>query len=330
MRSPTRFLLSLLTLASSSFADEFLPGVQRILFLGDSITYSGQYVDDFEAFVALRYPERKFEVLNLGLPSETLSGLSEPGHADGKFPRPDLHERLDRVLAATKPDLVFACYGMNDGIYMPYSEERFGKYRAGMEKLREKVQAAGARIIHLTPPLFDRVPIEAKLDPTGKKPGAMYSEYDEVLTHYSEWLLEQRSAGWTVIDIHRTMRSILDARRASDPAFTFAKDGVHPNDGGHWIMAMELIGEISGGDRPEAMEVLNRLRDPSTAPDFLKSVRSRGRILVDAWLTKTGHLRPGMKAGLPLEEAQAKAAELTRQIQTQAELLGRAKETRRL
>jgi len=34
-----------------------------------------------------------FEILNLGLPSETVSGLSEPNHAGGAFPRPDLHER---------------------------------------------------------------------------------------------------------------------------------------------------------------------------------------------------------------------------------------------
>ena len=36
-----------------------------------------------------------------------------------KIPRPDLHERLERVLTQTKPDLVFARYGMNDGIYLP-------------------------------------------------------------------------------------------------------------------------------------------------------------------------------------------------------------------
>ena len=50
--------------------------------------------------------------------------MSEEGHAGGKFPRPDLHERLDRALPKTKPDLVFACYGMNDGIYLPLDEAR--------------------------------------------------------------------------------------------------------------------------------------------------------------------------------------------------------------
>ncbi|MDB5243432.1 MAG: family lipolytic protein, partial [Spirosoma sp.] len=33
-----------------------------------------------------------------------------------------------------------------------------------------------------------------------------------------------------------------------------------------------------------------------------------------AWLTATGHKRPGVKVGLPLEEAKAKALELDAQI----------------
>ena len=93
--------------------------------LGDSITYGGEYVDQFELFLRANFPDRRFEVLDLGLPSETVSGLSEEGHAGGKFPRPDLHERLERVLAKTKPDLVTACYGMNDGIYLPFDEPTF-------------------------------------------------------------------------------------------------------------------------------------------------------------------------------------------------------------
>ena len=61
-----------------------------------------------------------FLSINLGLPGETVTGLSEPGHP---FPRPNVHERFGRVLAGGKPDLVFACYGMNDGIYYPFSDD---------------------------------------------------------------------------------------------------------------------------------------------------------------------------------------------------------------
>jgi lysophospholipase L1-like esterase len=114
------FLTCLLSITAQ--AADFLPGVERILFLGDSITYEGHYVDEFERFLFTQFPERHFEVIACGLPSETVSGLSEDGHADGKFPRPDLHERLERVLVEAKPQLVFANYGMNDGISLPFDE----------------------------------------------------------------------------------------------------------------------------------------------------------------------------------------------------------------
>lgn len=331
MPSPFRFIALLVLTTIIAPAADFLPGVKRIVFLGDSITYAGHYVDQFDAYLAVRFPEREFVVIDCGLPSETVSGLSEPGHAGGKFPRPDLHERLDRVLAKTKPDLVIACYGMNCGIYAPRSEERFAAYRAGIEKLRAKVAAAGAQIVHLTPPVFDPEPIKAKTDPTGKDPARMFTGYDdEVLSHYAEWLLDRRADGWKVVDIHRTMRSILDARRAAEPGFAFAKDGVHPSEAAHWIFSMELVGELSGADRPAAMKWMNQLRNPDFAPDLMKLIRQRGRLRADAWLTAAGHQRPGMKQGLPLPEAEAQAQELTAQIRKQAALVAAARAPQRL
>src|SRR5688500_5696033 len=163
-RSPWRWVvisgvaLSLVSCATRGHRhDEMLPGAKSVLFLGDSITHSGQYVEFIEAYFVTRFPGRPVEFMNVGLPSETVSGLSEPGHAGGQFPRPDLHERLARVLEKTKPDTVIACYGMNDGIYLPFSAERFGAFTNGIARLRERVTNASARIIHVTPPTFDEV-----------------------------------------------------------------------------------------------------------------------------------------------------------------------------
>ncbi|WP_232074117.1 SGNH/GDSL hydrolase family protein [Spirosoma aureum] len=150
-------LVFLVSLAGSlCYAQSPFPAsVHRVVFLGNSITYAGAYVTDIDAYISTHYPKQGLEFINVGLPSETVSGLSEDGHADGKFPRPDLHERLARVLALTKPDLVFACYGMNDGIYLPFDQSRFQKFREGINWLHNEVVKAGARIIHLTPPIYD-------------------------------------------------------------------------------------------------------------------------------------------------------------------------------
>ncbi len=144
-----------------------LPEVKRIIFVGDSITHGGGYITSLEAAIIAQHPERHMELINVGLPSETVSGLSEPGHAGGKFPRPDLHERLTRVLDQTKPNLVVACYGMNDGIYYPFGEDRFAKFKSGIERLHQEVEKRGAKIIHLTPAFFDALPIKERLLPAG-------------------------------------------------------------------------------------------------------------------------------------------------------------------
>ena len=224
---------------------------KRVVFLGDSITYSGQYIAYLEAYLKARYPEKIFEFIDLGLPSETCSGLSEPGHAGGAFPRPDVHERLERVLTKLKPDLVVACYGMNCGMYHPFAPERFQKFQDGMRALRQGVAAHGAQIIHLTPPTFDPVPLAGRTLPAGKdaydKP---FEGYNNVLGRFAKWLVERRAQGWTVIDIHGPMDQHLAARRQSDPKFLLAGDGVHASPTGHWLIAQQVIQAIDGAINP--------------------------------------------------------------------------------
>jgi len=306
--------LCLLALLPLRAADDFLPGVKRLVVLGDSITHGGQYVDDLDLYLFARFPQRKFAVINVGLPSETLSGLSEDGHAGGKFPRPDLHERLDRVLPKTEPDLVLACYGMNDGIYLPLEEGRFAQYREGTLRLRAKVAAIGAQIIHVTPPTFHHLDARPKPGPDGKAPASMLGGYNEVLDRYSAWLLEQRAQGWRVIDIHGPMNAFIEAQRKTNPDFVFAKDGVHANADGHALMADQIIAGLAPGDAAWWSQLKITVAAHPKGAELRKLIRQRGRLLCDAYLNEAGHLRPGMAKGLPVAEAEAKAAELEPQI----------------
>jgi lysophospholipase L1-like esterase len=277
------------------------PTVKRVLFLGDSITYGGFYTACVETYFVIRHPAREIEFINAGLSSETVSGLSEPGHAGGAFPRPDLHERLARVLAQTKPDLVFACYGMNDGIYLPLDEARFAAYQSGLRRLRAAVAGAGAQIVHLTPPVY--------VDVKGQSP-----TYPAVLDRYAEWLIQQRAYGWEVIDVHAAMARALADRRQVDPKFTFAKDGVHPDDAGHWVMARAILAHLGARDFPAEGDLAAMLSAHPRGTEILKLVRTRGEIRRDAWLTAAGHTRPKTKAGLPLAEARERTATITGEI----------------
>lgn len=249
-----------------------------MVILGDSITYSGQYAVYLEAFYRTRFPDASVEFLDLGLPSETISGLSEPGHAGGRFPRPDLHERLARLIDHTHPDLVLACYGMNDGIYHPISDERFERFRNGMMRLHETVLASGARIIHLTPPTFDPVPLRGRTLPAGKD---LYPQpfegYDAVLDRFSEWLLDQRTNGWSVVDIHGPMNRHLALRRSEHPEFVFASDGVHANETGHWLMTQALL-EAWGVPAEADSAVLDAVTGRVNSGDLSSIERDRDQI----------------------------------------------------
>src|SRR6266850_1188665 len=388
-----------------------LSGAHRIVFLGDSITYSGQYVDDLQ-MVLRNFPKgAELEFLDLGLPSETVSGLTEPGHANGSFPRPNLHDRLVRLLEVTRPELVIACYGMNDGIYYPFDREKLERFQQGIRLLRERVLKAKARLILVTPPAFDPLPIRNRTLPAGlpeyRQP---YAAYNDVLDRYSDWLLDQRTNGWAVIDVHFPMNDYLRQQRRINPGFVLATDGVHLNDTGHWLMAQAILhglkvpvydssaiidlkaGASGGvGDTREFHKQEGELRfvwvtrPPMPLPGFgldfifhgtrttvppqgqvhsliahqgaagtyrlfeqdqllttlsredlalgidtrqfdhlittdrgrhiLRLIHTRNRILSDAWLTFAGHKRPGMPKGLPVEEAQAQAASVNRQIE---------------
>ena len=63
---------------------------KKTVFLGDSITQAGTYVSFASYYFQRLHPEKDFDIYPLGLASETLSGLSEEGHAGGRFPRPCL------------------------------------------------------------------------------------------------------------------------------------------------------------------------------------------------------------------------------------------------
>ena len=275
---------------------------RRIVFLGDSITAAGHYVAFFDAWLLSQGLKRTPTVIDAGLSSETVSGLSEEGHAGGRFPRPDLAERLDRILAVTKPDLVIACYGMNCGIYQPFDEGRFRRYRQGIESLQAAVKKAGARLVLVTPPFYD--------DQRSPKPFS----YNAVLDRYSRWLVDQRKKGVMVVDLHMPMTKEVTRRRRADPKFTFQRDGVHPNEQGHWFIASRLLDWFGDEVAASASTPQEMLAAHGVHAEALPLVRRRVNILRDAYVSAAGHKRPGVAAGAPIPEAEKEAEELSRRI----------------
>lgn len=309
--------LIVLIAASSPFvvnADTSLPPLKgQVLFLGDSITHDGRYITFIEAYLRENAGtgEPLPALINLGLPSETLSGQSEPDHP---FPRPDVHERLDRALEKVQPDLVVACYGMNDGIYHPFSEARFAAYQDGVKRMIEKVKAAGAELVLMSPPPFDPQPLReaGKLLPESDDANyswkTIYEDYDDkVIARYAKWIMDQagRDGVAGVIDLHTPVNDYVATQRAKDPTFAMSKDGVHVDETGHRIFARVML---------DAWDLLELSDDFEVDAATYKLVAKRQKLMHDAWLSHVGHKRPGTKAGLPLDEAQALAVVIDQQL----------------
>ncbi|KAB2653103.1 MAG: SGNH/GDSL hydrolase family protein [Verrucomicrobia bacterium] len=302
-------VLSMTYPAAAAEIPAALRGVKRIVFLGDSITQQGDYVVDFDCWLLSR--GINIEVLNLGLASETASDLTEEENAGHKkahgFGRPPLSERMDRVISATKPDVIIACFGMNDGGDLPADDTGTKRYAAAMTKLHDAALKAGVRrVVLCTPPPHDA------------KGNASQKPHDENLTRYSEWLLSKRSAGWDVVDIHGPMRRALDAGRAKDPSFALANDGVHPGSEGHWMMASAIVTQFIRADL-EGIASSEQLFK-ADGKEIHDRVRARMTKRFSAWMRQIGHTRPGVpggpgtKPGLSVEAADVEAAQLTKQI----------------
>ncbi|MDB5350376.1 MAG: hypothetical protein JWN86_1623 [Planctomycetota bacterium] len=219
-----------------------LGDAHRVLILGDSITAAGRYTAYIESYFATRFPDREIEFINLGLPSETVSGLSEPTHP---WPRPSVHERLERALTRIKPDVVMACYGMNDGIYAPFSEARLAKYQDAYLKLVSRCREDGIRTFVVTPPPFDAEPIRSTVQPLGAaKYGwtGPYANYeDDVLKRYAAWLTTLNGVGFSAIDTHTPIRAHLAKAQAKEKGYRLAGDGVHLDSSGQWLIAQAIL-----------------------------------------------------------------------------------------
>jgi lysophospholipase L1-like esterase len=310
--SPKRFLAALsflLAVCCAASAQSVLAN-KRVLWLGDSITQAGDYVTFVEYFLEKQYPADKFDFISIGLASETASCLSEKTHP---FPRPCVQERLQHALDMVKPQVVVACYGMNDGIYHPQSAERMQAFEHGIDKLIAAAHAVGAQVVLLTPPQFDALPVREKVVPASAADFgfmAPYAGYDDVLADYARWEMQLPKSEATVIDLHEPMDAYIAKQRAKEPDFTFAKkDGIHPNAAGHLLMAQILLRAVG---IPEADAELEKIEaDPLYG--LIKEQREARSV---GWLKYVGYTRGETVKSDSVTDVEDKNAKLQVKIDT--------------
>ncbi len=117
------------------------PQNERIVFLGDSITASGDEVGGYVSLVRdslIRSSNGHIQVIGAGISGNRV---------------PDLLARVDHDVIELKPTLTIIYIGINDVWHWALFNRGTPKseYEAGLKELIGKIQAAGSRVILCTP-----------------------------------------------------------------------------------------------------------------------------------------------------------------------------------
>jgi lysophospholipase L1-like esterase len=224
----------------------YLHDKDTVVFYGDSITEQRLYTTFVETFVVTRYPQLNVRFVNSGWGRETVAG-GDGGPVD---------LRLTRDVISHKATVMTVMLGMNDGgggggVYNPSSDEqRFTRYKAGMEHIVQVVKEAlpNLRVNLLEPSPFDDV-TQAPQAPDG---------YNAVLVRYGQFLRElaQRNR-ISVVDLNAPMVEMLKKANATDPggAKGLIPGRVHPSAGGHLVMAEALLKAWGASPTVSAVEI---------------------------------------------------------------------------
>jgi len=209
----------------------------NIAFFGDSITFQGGYIKLLQEHFSKSLTLSNVTLNNYGKNSETVSGLSEAIHDPS---RPVLFDRLENTWSNNSYDLAFFCYGINDGIYHPFSMNRFKAFQDGVTRFIHFAEEKKTSVVILTPPpmrpLSRSDESERSQEYSWKNPYWNYGP--EVMDRYRTYIMKiEHPIVRTKIDIYTPLSNKISA--------SYDKDPIHPNAQGHRIIANTIIAQFN-------------------------------------------------------------------------------------
>lgn len=221
--------------------------------VGDSITQSGLYHRDVYLFHVTRFPERRIRHLNRGVAGDTATGGLR---------------RLEHDILSPVPSVVTLMFGMNDVTRFAYrgdhadpvlrQQREFGIAGClrNLRQLSGDIDAAGARVVFLTPSIFD----QSAVFPGGDNVDAVGLEAEGVNTGLGRIAEGVRTLaaeqGAPVVDFHAAMSRLNAEAQKEDPAFTLVgPDRVHPGGEGHFFMTRVFLEAFNAPGLVSSVEV---------------------------------------------------------------------------
>ncbi len=216
-RLPLAFVLAPL-LAAQAPLD--FPKGGKIVFLGDSITHQGQYVEALENLFLCAFPHFEAKFFNAGIGGDRVE------HALA---------RLDAEVIDQKPQLVTILLGMNDAGYKPRDANTLATFEQGLDTIVSRVAKETKATVCVFGPTF--------FDAKARKDGKL-GDYNDVLLTFEQ--AAQRVAGAHKAKFfapNAPMQRITSALREQDPQATLSPDSVHPDIAGGFAIASAFAAE---------------------------------------------------------------------------------------
>ncbi len=193
---------------------------KKVVFFGDSITQAGVaphgYITLLQQMLAKEGKDNAFDLIGAGIGGNKVY---------------DLYLRLEDDVLSKKPDIVFIYVGINDVWHKKTSGTGTDpdKFERFYNKIIDKLQAAGAKVIICTPTVI------------GEKKNFV-NELDGDLNKYSAIIRNiAKNKNTGLIDLHKTILEYIDAHNPEDKAKdVLTADGVHMNDAGNEFLAKQF------------------------------------------------------------------------------------------
>ncbi|HEY3839998.1 MAG TPA: SGNH/GDSL hydrolase family protein [Bryobacteraceae bacterium] len=237
-----KLLLPLLLAALPLLASDAEPfrANDTVCYVGDSITHGGTYHSIVTLYYVTRFPSRTMHFYNEGIGGDRASTIMS-----------DERYRLNVDILGKKPTVASIMLGMNDvgrgdydaGKSGPDIEARraasLATYHDNMQKLIEALHNSGARLILITPSIYEEEPkFSVPGDPAPDTVGvnAALGKCGVQVRDFAK----QFHAG--VADFYGTMNTVNDEQRKTDPLFSVVgPNRVHPGPIGHFVMAYAFL-----------------------------------------------------------------------------------------
>lgn len=270
-----KLLLTALIILSGSilFSEELFKPGDRVVFLGDSITYAGKFIGFLRGFAAMNGDKKETFFFNLGIPGDTCKLASK---------------RVNRELVPLKPSVVFLMFGMNDleGWRFPLDRKKQEKnihraktdFQKNLSDLIVSLKKYGFRIVLLTPTPYDEY---------GTQKGSIWKGFNEEgLAEAAKFIRQEaQKRNLPCVDLFQPMTVYL---KAHPEKRLCGNDRIHPGDRGH-LMIAKIIWDHSK-TKPVSEKILSACsghRIPELVPKIasMKKLMNDERVLREfAWM----------------------------------------------